>query len=88
MSRLVKLYAANFLTTEAVLAANDNLRTLVLSEENQVADEDLGIGNDTWVSLAEVEATHDTAPFFRAVKAFYAKSTKKCSKSFLLGTRL
>ena len=88
MSRLVKLYAANFLTTEAVLAANDNLRTLVLSEENQVADEDLGIGNDTWVSLAEVEATHDTAPFFRAVKAFYAKSTKKMLEKFPFGDTL
>ena len=52
--RLVRLYASNFLTTDAVLAANDNLQNLVLSEENQVADEDLGSGSDTWVSVAEL----------------------------------
>ena len=88
MNRLVKLYASNFLTTDPVLAANENLRNLVLSEENQVADEDLGIRNDTWVSLAEVEATHDTAPFFRAVKAFYEKSTKKMLEKFPFGDTL
>ena len=83
MNRLVRLYASNFLSTEAVLEASDNLRSLVLSEENQVANEELGIGSDTWVSVTELEATHDTTPFFNAVRAFYVNSTKT---SFLLGT--
>ena len=64
MNRLVRLYASNFLTSNTILAANDNLRHLEFAEENQVLNEDLGIGTETWVSVAELEATLDTAPFF------------------------
>jgi hypothetical protein len=49
MNRLVRLYASNFLTSDTILAANDNLRLLNLSEENQLSNEDLGIGTETWM---------------------------------------
>lgn len=48
VSRLVKLYAKNLLKTEAILAADTDLTKLKLDVENQVADENLGIGTDTW----------------------------------------
>ena len=80
MTRLVRLYASNFLTTDTVLAAGGNLRTPALD------DEELGIGSDTWVCIGELEAAHDTAPFFKAVSV-YVNSTKKMLNKFLLGTR-
>lgn len=90
MIRLVRLYASNFLTSGAILAASDNLRLLELAEENQVhvCNEDLGIGTETWVSIAELEATHDTAPLFKAEGEFYVASTKKMLNKFPFGDTL
>ena len=88
MNRLVRLYASSFLTLDTILAANDNLRNLEFAEENQVSNEDLGIGTETWVTIAELEATHDTAPFFNAVRAFYVNSTKKMLNKFPFGDTL
>ena len=88
MNRLVRLYASNFLTSDTILAANDNLRLLDLAEENQVTNEDLGIGTETWMSVAELESTHDTAPFFEAVRGFYVSSTKKMLNKFPFGDTL
>lgn len=88
MNRLVRLYASNFLTSDTILAANDNLRNLEFAEENQVSNEDLGIGTETWMTIAELEATHDTAPFFNAVRAFYVNSTKKMLNKFPFGDTL
>ena len=31
----------------------------------------VNIGNDMWVSVAELEQEHDTKPFFSAVRNFY-----------------
>ena len=39
MSRLVKLYAANLLKVEAIVAAGNDLKTLSLVDENQLSDE-------------------------------------------------
>ena len=48
MNRLVRLYAANILTNEAILEATDNLRLLNFDDTNQLApDENLGIGDNT-----------------------------------------
>ena len=82
------MYASNFLTSDTILAANDNLRLLDLAEENQVTNEDLGIGTETWMSVAELESTHDTAPFFEAVRGFYVSSTKKMLNNFPFGDTL
>ena len=54
MNTLVRLYAPNFLTSDTILAANDNLRFLEFAEENQISNKDLDIGSDTWVSIAEL----------------------------------
>jgi hypothetical protein len=38
---------------------------LDLSEENQLPDENLGIGTATWSSLVDLEAERELKPFFR-----------------------
>ena len=88
MNRLVRLYASNFLTTDTIIAASDNLCHLVFDEENQVSDENVGIGRETWVSVAGLEATYDTTPFFTAVRQFYHSSTKTMLKKFPFGDML
>ena len=77
MCRLARLYAGNFLKKETTLAAGDNLKKLKLDSSNQVADEHLGIGNNTWISVAELEQEHDTKPFFSAVRKFYLATIQK-----------
>ena len=49
--RLTKFYCKNRLTTEAIMAGDDNL-TLLNFRDSQVSDENLGIGTDTWACLA------------------------------------
>ncbi len=88
MNRLVRLYASNFLTTDQILETNENLRLLDFVQENDVSNEELGIGNETWISVAELEFTYDTAPFFEAVRGFYVNSTKKMLKKFPFGDTL
>lgn len=83
MNRLVRLYAANLLTNEAILKASDDLTKLDFDEKNQLSDENLGIGDNTWVALAEVEQEHDIKPLLTSVRKFYLSSIKKM---FLLGT--
>ena len=43
------------ISTEAILKAEDDLKLLDFDKESQLSDENLGIGNSTWVALAEVE---------------------------------
>ena len=88
MSRLVRLYASNFLKREVILAAGDKLRELKLDLQNQVTNEHLAIGNDTWVSVAELEQEHDTKPFFSAVRNFYIATIQKMLNKFPFGDPL
>ena len=46
MSRLVRIYAANILTREAINSVSDNLD---FSDVNFLRKEDLGIGTNTWL---------------------------------------
>lgn len=82
MNRLVRLYAANLLKRDAILAASDNLSVLSLEAENQLLDEDLGIGTNTWTHIAELEGEYDTKPFFAAVRNFYLATIKKMLLKF------
>jgi hypothetical protein len=88
MSRLVRLYASNFLKREVILAAGDKLGELKLDLHNQVTNEHLAIGNDTWVSVAELEQEHDTKPFFSAVRNFYIVTIQKMLNKFPFGDPL
>ncbi len=84
MNRLVRLYAANLLTTEAILEANKNLRWLDFDATKQLPGESLGIGDSTWVALAVVEQEHDTKPFLASIINFYLSSIKKMLKKVSL----
>ena len=64
MSRLVRLYAGNLLKREVILAAGDKLKEQKLDCSSQVLDEHLGIGNDTWISIAALEEELDPKPFY------------------------
>ena len=81
-SRLLKLYAANLLTRDVILAAGDNLKSLSLDKRGQLTDENLGIGAATWACLSELEETQDISPFFNAVRKFYVETIKKMLKKF------
>jgi hypothetical protein len=82
MPSLVRLYAANVLKPEAVIRATGNLSQLSLSEDDQLNDENLGIGDSTWTYLSQLEEEHDASPFFTTVRAFYIKSIEKMLKKF------
>ena len=90
MCTLVKLYASHLLKPEAITAASDNLSLLNLSllnlsHENQLPDENLGIGTETWRSLVELEAEWELKPFFSAVRKFFIASITKMLKKFPFG---
>ena len=51
-TRLVKLYAANLLSRNIILAAGENLKEICLDKKGQLHDENLGIGTKTWVCLS------------------------------------
>jgi hypothetical protein len=48
----------------------------------------LGIGDGTWIVLAELEDEHDTKPFFSAVREFYLATIQKMLKKFPFGDSL
>ena len=82
MCRLTRLYAANVLKTDSITSVGSNLSLLSLERENQLDDENLGVGSDTWVSLAELQEEYDLKPFFTAVRNFYVASIKKMLQKF------
>ncbi len=88
MGRLVRLYAGNLLKKEVILAAGDKLKELKMDVSSQVANEHLGIGTKTWVSVAELEQEHDTNPFFTAVRKFYISTITKMLSKFPFGDEL
>ncbi len=45
-------------------------------------------GDDTWVSVAELEQEHDTKPFFTAVLKFYVSTIQKMLSKFPFGDTL
>ena len=87
MNRLVRL-SSNFLSEDTILAASDNLKNLDFDEANQVSNNDLGIGDDTWASVSDLENLHGTAPFFETIRGFYVSSSKKMLVKFSFGDLL
>ena len=83
--QLTKLYCKNLLTTEAILAADDNLTLLNFDRDSQVSDENIGIGTDTWACLAVNEQEEDPKPFLLAVCKFYLATIKIILKKFPFG---
>ena len=81
----MRLYASNFLTREAIAAADSDLSLLNLSQECQLPDENLGIGTETWGALVELEEERELKPFFSAVRKFYVASVSKMLKKFPFG---
>lgn len=78
----------NLLKKDAILKASNNLTHLSFNSSSQLSDENLGVGNDTWLVLAEIEAEHDTKPFFSAVRKFYLATIQKMLKKFPFGDTL
>ena len=85
MSRLVRMYASNLLMPESITAVNNDLSQLNFAPTNQLADENLGLGDDTWACLSEMEEDFNLKPFFKAVRDFYIASLKKMLKKFPFG---
>ena len=82
MSKLVRLYVANVLRTDVIIAASDNLHNLNMDPESQLADENLGIGQATWEHLAELQLEHDLKPFFVGVRSVDLAAIKKMLQKF------
>ena len=72
-SRLVRKYAANLLTTAAIVSVGDNLMDLKF--DDFLEKEHIGIGS--WICISALEQEHDTKPFFDAVKNFYISTLKR-----------
>ena len=79
------MYASNLLKPEAITAVRDYLSNLSFARTNQLADENLGLGNDTWVYLAGMDEEHDPKPLYVAVRSFYVATVKKMLKKFPFG---
>ena len=77
MNRLVRLYASNLLKPESILEAGDDLSKLRFLDINHLTDENLGLGNDTWVYLSGLEEEFDPKPFYKAVRSFYVATLSK-----------
>ncbi len=82
ITRLVKIYAVNILTHEAVLEANEIHLIDLNKAENIKPDENLSIGHDTWLHIPELEEVIDQKPFFLSVKQFYLVTLQKMIKKF------
>ena len=82
MSRLVRQYASNLLTKEAILAAGDDLHHLNLDSDNR---RDLGI---VYLVLTSLEAEHDLKTFFGAVRNFYVSNIKRMLQKYPFGHTL
>ncbi len=63
----------------------EDLSKLSFASANQLADENLGLGDSTWAALSEMEEEFDTKPFYQAVRDFYAASLNKMLKKFSFG---
>ena len=63
----------------------DNLSHLSLAKEDQLADENLGIGTDTWARLSAMEQDGDSKPFYTPLCNFYVATLKKMLKKFPFG---
>ena len=85
MSRLVRLYASNLLKPEAIVAAGDNLSSLSLASTDQLSNENLGLGDDTWAYISSLEEEQDVTPFYAAVQGFYVATVTKMLKKFPFG---
>ena len=83
MSRLVRLYASDILkpyTTRTV----DNFSHLSTDKKDQLADENKGVGKDTWAHRSAMEEDDDPKPFYTALCNFYI-ATLKMLKKFHFG---
>ncbi len=76
------------LKADVIIASTDNLSTLNLARESHLDDENLGIGDDTWTFVVELESECDTKPFYTAVRMFYVATIRKMLKKFPLGDSL
>ncbi len=48
-------------------------------------DENLSIGDETWLCISALEQEMDIKPFFQHVKAFYSAALQKMFKKFPFG---
>ena len=58
---------------------------LSLASADQLSNENLGLGNDTWAFIASLEEEQDIAPFYRTVRSFYIATLTKMLKKFSFG---
>ena len=85
MSRLVRLHASNLLKPECIVAVGDDLSQLNLATRNQLADENLGLGDATWTYISGMEEELDPKTLYKAVRSFYVASLQKMQKIFPFG---
>ena len=82
MGRLVRLYAFSLLTPDVIKATENKLGSRNLETRGQLADENLGIGNDTWVHLTELEEEHNVKPSCAAVRNWYVATINRILLKF------
>lgn len=85
MTRLVRIYASNLLKPEAIIAAGGNLSSLSLASTDQLTNENLGLGDETWACISSLEEEQDVRPLYCAVRKFYVATVIKMLKKFPFG---
>ena len=83
---LFRGYLANFVGAEVILEDSDVWSIEYSNSDNQLDDEDLAIGTDTLLFLAEIEDDFVGTPlerrFYRSVRLFYEAAVGKMISKF------
>ena len=88
IKRMLRIFLGRFIKSDVIKAAGEDLRSISIGiEENELADEELGIGHKAWEFISEEEDYMDptvTQIFFNGVRGFYRAVSSKIIKNFLL----
>ena len=81
MLSLLRVYLANFIKPEVIVAADDITALDYKDRENQLSNESLGVGTETLLFLSEmgddIEDTTMERKFFNSVRLFYETTVSK-----------
>ena len=86
VKRMLRIFLGRFIKSDVVKAAGEDLSSISIGdEENELTDEELGIGHKAWEFISEEEDYMDsnvTRIFFDGVKGFYRAVSSTIIKKF------
>ena len=86
VKRMLRIFLGRFIKSDVIKAVGDDLSSIIIGdEENELADEELGIGHKEWEFISAEEDYMDsnvTQMFFSGVKGFYRAVSSTIIKKF------